>query len=76
MDETAFETLEALGTHLANKILTEFQPLTGVGYSGLGRQVKITLEKPTAVPFADAPAVQIRVNGDSRQKAPSAASES
>ena len=76
MDETAFETLEALGTHLANKIVTEFRPLPGQTYSGfLGWQVKITLEKPTAVPFADAPAVQIRVKGDLPQKAPLVASE-
>ena len=53
-----------MGAHLANKIVNEFRPLPGQTYSGyFGWQVKITLEKPTAVPLADAPAVEIRVGG-------------
>ncbi|KAL8304028.1 hypothetical protein RB597_004637 [Gaeumannomyces tritici] len=59
--ESAFETLEALGSHLARAIMADFRPLATQTYSGpLGWQVKISMEKPTAVPFADAPSVEIR----------------
>jgi len=72
MDDTSFETLEALGAHLADRIMTEFRPLPGQTYSGyFGWQVKISLEKPTAVPIADAPVVHIRVGGDMTPKSPS-----
>ncbi|KAL8370659.1 hypothetical protein RB595_000837 [Gaeumannomyces hyphopodioides] len=59
--ESTFETLEALGSHLARTIISDFKPLAAQTYSGpLGWQVKISMEKPTAVPFADAPSVEIR----------------
>ncbi|KAI1334745.1 serine/threonine-protein kinase psk1 [Xylariaceae sp. FL0016] len=62
MGESSFETLEALGTHLANKILLEFrigenpQPMRERGWG-----VKICLEKPIAVPFAECPSVEVRM---------------
>ena len=64
MDETSFQTLEALGAHVANKIVSDFRPHPDeTDTRHLGWQVKVTLEKPTAVPFADAPAVTIRLGG-------------
>ncbi|KAK6864756.1 dihydroneopterin aldolase family protein [Apiospora arundinis] len=61
MDTSSFETLEALGTLLADKILNEFkvgdEPKTA---RERGWQVKISLAKPIAVPFADCPAVEIK----------------
>ncbi|KAK5624486.1 hypothetical protein RRF57_000202 [Xylaria bambusicola] len=62
LEASSFETLEALGTHIANKILDEFriqdspQPMRERGW-----QVRVCLEKPIAVPFADCPAVEVRV---------------
>ncbi|KAJ8104446.1 hypothetical protein ONZ43_g7846 [Nemania bipapillata] len=63
LELSSFETLEALGTHIANKILDEFrigdspQPMRERGW-----QIKVCLEKPIAVPFADCPSVEVRVN--------------
>ncbi|KAI0396638.1 Dihydroneopterin aldolase-domain-containing protein [Xylariaceae sp. FL0594] len=62
IDDSSFETLEALGTHIAKRILNEFrignspQPMRERGW-----QVKVCLEKPIAVPFADCPSVEVRV---------------
>lgn len=62
MNNSSFETLEALGTHIGNTILSEFrigespQPMTERGW-----QVRVCLEKPIAVPFADCPSVEVRV---------------
>ncbi|KLU87755.1 hypothetical protein MAPG_06748 [Magnaporthiopsis poae ATCC 64411] len=59
--DSTFETLEALGSHLVRGIISDFKPLPTQTYSGpLGWQIKISMEKPTAVPFADAPSVEIR----------------
>lgn len=62
MEASSFETLEALGAHVADKILSDFKigdsPKTA---RERGWQVKICLEKPIAVPFADCPAVEIKV---------------
>ncbi|KAK8056034.1 hypothetical protein PG993_001261 [Apiospora rasikravindrae] len=64
MESSSFETLEALGTLLADKILNEFkiaeEPKTA---RERGWQVKISLAKPIAVPFADCPAVEIKAGG-------------
>ncbi|KAJ8121720.1 hypothetical protein O1611_g10026 [Lasiodiplodia mahajangana] len=63
LELSSFETLEALGTHIANKILDEFrigdspQPMRERGW-----QVRVCLEKPIAVPFAECPSVEVRVN--------------
>ncbi|KAI1075800.1 serine/threonine-protein kinase psk1 [Whalleya microplaca] len=62
MESSSFETLEALGTHVANKILNDFRigddpkPMKERGW-----QIKICLEKPIAVPFAECPAVEVRM---------------
>ncbi|KAI1757092.1 Dihydroneopterin aldolase-domain-containing protein [Xylaria castorea] len=62
LESSSFETLEALGTHIARKILDEFrigdspQPMKERGW-----QVRVCLEKPIAVPFADCPSVEVRV---------------
>ncbi|RWA08856.1 hypothetical protein EKO27_g6253 [Xylaria grammica] len=63
LELSSFETLEALGTHIANQILTEFR----IGDSPQsmrerGWQVRVCLEKPIAVPFADCPSVEVRVS--------------
>ncbi|KAH9888268.1 Dihydroneopterin aldolase-domain-containing protein [Xylariomycetidae sp. FL2044] len=64
MEASSFETLEALGTHIAQKILDDFRigdnPQT---MRDRGWQVKVCLEKPIAVPFAECPAVEIRMGG-------------
>ncbi|KAI0442106.1 Dihydroneopterin aldolase-domain-containing protein [Xylaria telfairii] len=62
LESSSFETLEALGTHIARKILDEFR----IGESPRpmkerGWQVRVCLEKPIAVPFADCPSVEVRV---------------
>lgn len=62
MESSSFETLEALGAHVANKILNDFRiaedpkPMKERGW-----QIKVCLEKPIAVPFAECPAVEVRV---------------
>ncbi|KAI0022572.1 Dihydroneopterin aldolase-domain-containing protein [Xylariomycetidae sp. FL0641] len=62
MEGSSFETLEALGTTIANKILHDFR--TGDKPTTMkerGWQVKVCLEKPIAVPFAECPAVEVRM---------------
>lgn len=65
MEGSSFETLEALGALIAEKILNDFKvgedPKTG---RERGWQVKISLAKPIAVPFADNPEVVVRAGGD------------
>lgn len=62
MEASSFETLEALATQLANKILLDFRigdnpaPMKDRGW-----QVKVCLEKPIAVPFAECPSVEVRM---------------
>lgn len=61
MEPTGFETLEALGAFLSNIILRDFKPNPQELYSGEdGWQIKVSMEKPTAVPFADCPVVEFR----------------
>ncbi|KAI0482375.1 Dihydroneopterin aldolase-domain-containing protein [Xylariaceae sp. FL0804] len=62
MESSSFETLEALATHIGNKILSDFR----VGDSPKpmkerGWLVKVVLEKPIAVPFAECPSVEVRM---------------
>jgi len=65
LDESSFDTLEALGAHLARKILKDFRPVPAETYSGYPNwQVTITMEKPTAVPLAEAAVVEVRVGAD------------
>ncbi|TLS20234.1 uncharacterized protein PpBr36_11491 [Pyricularia pennisetigena] len=61
VEGTSFETLEALGAYLLDRITAAFRPQPEQTYSGpSGWQIKIRMEKPTAVPFAEAPCVEIR----------------
>ncbi|KAK8049812.1 hypothetical protein PG994_011542 [Apiospora phragmitis] len=64
MESSSFETLEALGSLLADKILNDFkigdEPKTA---RERGWQVKVSLAKPIAVPFAECPAVEIKAGG-------------
>ncbi|KAK1752424.1 Dihydroneopterin aldolase-domain-containing protein [Echria macrotheca] len=57
MEESSFETLEALARHIADHVAAEF-------FKGLRKQVHVQLEKPTAVPFAEFPVVEIRVDSE------------
>ncbi|KAI1109165.1 Dihydroneopterin aldolase-domain-containing protein [Nemania sp. NC0429] len=62
LESSSFETLEALGTHIANQILDEFrigdspQPMRTRGW-----QIRVCIKKPIAVPFAECPSVEVRV---------------
>ncbi|KAI1504358.1 serine/threonine-protein kinase psk1 [Biscogniauxia marginata] len=62
IENSSFGTLEALGNHVAEKILSDFRigdspkPMRERGW-----QVKVCLEKPIAVPLAECPSVEIRV---------------
>ncbi|KAK3953191.1 Dihydroneopterin aldolase-domain-containing protein [Pseudoneurospora amorphoporcata] len=55
LDESSYETLEALGAHLADKILEPDHKKDHTKW-----QVHIRMEKPTAVPLADCPIVEVR----------------
>lgn len=63
LEQSAFETLEALGAHLSKTIMRDFKPNPKELYSGEdGWQIKVSMEKPTAVPFADCPVVEFRAS--------------
>jgi hypothetical protein len=54
---------------MADRILRYFKPSPGqVCPVFFGLDIKISLEKPTAVPFADCPVVEIRVGAGATQK--------
>ncbi|KAI1640411.1 serine/threonine-protein kinase psk1 [Biscogniauxia mediterranea] len=62
IEASSFGTLEALGTHVAEKILSDFR----IGDSPTPMrerkwQVKVCIEKPIAVPLAECPSVEIRM---------------
>lgn len=61
MSHSSFETLEALGAKITEVIFREVKMLSS---GDVGRDVelpiRVTLEKPTAVPMADCPAVEMR----------------
>jgi len=78
MEKSSFETLEALGAHIATKILDDFRLDRDLGQApqtqqqkhdgaanqsmrDRGWQVRVTIEKPIAVPFAECPAVEVRM---------------
>ncbi|KAI3400454.1 hypothetical protein diail_3075 [Diaporthe ilicicola] len=63
LEKSSFETLEALGAHLTSTIMRDFKPNPDELYTGEeGWQVKVSMEKPTAVPFADCPVVEVRAS--------------
>ena len=59
MEESSFETLESLGTHMAEEIMAFIPPKRHRTGRELGWQVKVSLEKPVAIPLADGPVVEI-----------------
>lgn len=58
MEESAFQTLEALATLIGRRIVRLFLNPRACG-SIFSSRIKISLEKPIAVPFADSPAVEL-----------------
>ncbi|KAL2165152.1 hypothetical protein VTH06DRAFT_448 [Thermothelomyces fergusii] len=58
MEKSSFETLEALGAHLAETVLSS-------GWREDGWQVCIRMEKPTAIAMADCPVVEVRAARES-----------
>lgn len=63
LEKSSFETLEALGAHLTSTIVKDFKPNPDELFTGEeGWQVKVSMEKPTAVPFADCPVVEVRAS--------------
>lgn len=74
IEESPFQTLEALATHLSTNLIKyflipHFPPELKVEcLEGKGRhnhqRLRISLEKPTAVMFADAPIVEVMVDSD------------
>ncbi|EAQ93271.1 hypothetical protein CHGG_01506 [Chaetomium globosum CBS 148.51] len=61
MDASSFETLEALGAHLTEAVLAS-------RWREDGWQVCIRMEKPTAVPMADCPIVEVRTTWESLER--------
>lgn len=55
IEETAFETLESLADHAVAKLIKIFSE-RGV----MAKSVRIRFEKPAAIPFADAPVIEIK----------------
>jgi len=63
LEKSSFETLEALGAHLTTTIVRDFKPKPDELYTGEeGWQVKVSMQKPTAVPFADCPVIEVRAS--------------
>ncbi|CAN8099247.1 unnamed protein product [Discula destructiva] len=62
-EKSSFETLEALGAHLASTVIKDLKPNPKeLVYADEGWQVKLSMEKPSAVPFAECPVVEMRVS--------------
>lgn len=61
MSQSSFETLEALGSSITNVIYHDIKQLSS---GDVGRDVelpiRVTLEKPTAIPMAECPVVEMR----------------
>lgn len=71
MEKSSFETLEALGACIAERVLFAFHPRNQEGpdvVDGSGWQLHVRMEKPTAVPLADCPIVEIRTSGEAARK--------
>lgn len=67
MSSSSFETLEALGAMITEVIFREVKLLSS---GDVGRDVelpvRVTLEKPTAVPMADCPVVEMQTTHGGR----------
>jgi len=60
VEESSYETLESLADDLAAKVVKYFILANEAGLGGMEPAgVRITIEKPSAVPFADAPVIEI-----------------
>lgn len=64
MAKSSFETLEALATDLATNLKTHLLTTPADSQDTPTWQLQIGLEKPTAVPFADAACVELRTSTD------------
>ena len=66
IEESSFQTLEALLSHLSRIIITYFiiPRFSQLPNTPLYPKIKVSFEKPTAVTFADAPVVEILVDSD------------
>ncbi len=62
MSDSSYETLEALGTHLTVAIATHLHAEHVPPRDGGGWNINISLEKPIAVPLADAACVEMSTN--------------
>ncbi|EQL02506.1 dihydropteroate synthase [Ophiocordyceps sinensis CO18] len=62
MDSSSFGTLEALAAHLAETVSRYLRAEQHEPLDGSGSHLTITVEKPIAVPFADAPSLELRAN--------------
>jgi Dihydroneopterin aldolase len=63
VEESSFETLESLATHLSKRVIKYFIYPYSPGQE-IFSQVRICLEKPSAIMFADAPAIEIIRSSD------------
>ena len=59
IDQTAYETLESLALHVVQELFRVYAPLQQSGTS-----IRLSLAKPQAVPFADAPAIEVYRTSD------------
>lgn len=75
IEESSFDTLESLGTHLVRRIIKWFlyaefrtfvKPPNEDPEVQFGQLVIVSLEKPSAVMFAESPAVEVRRHADPR----------
>jgi len=62
MENSSFGTLEALASDIAETVTLYLRLERAEPVDGSGSQLKIIVDKPIAVPFADAPSVELRVN--------------
>lgn len=61
MRDSSFETLEALARTLCTKIYQHLRSTSRVP-AGRGWRLRVCLEKPIAVPLADAPRVELSLD--------------
>ena len=66
MEDSSFETLEALGSRLARDTLDNYGPILEKDQALLPSnwRIRIRMEKPTAVPAADCPVVELSFPAD------------
>ena len=62
MESSSFGTLEALVADLAETVTLHLREEEQEPADGSGSRLRIVVDKPVAVPFADAPSVELRIN--------------